>query len=336
MLYKIKKEEERFSELEPVAFKDFMSFGKSEKDLENLLSENLFSVIFEDGNIMPIFQERQGQPEADIYGLNENGDLIIFELKRSSANEGALHQVLRYSQKAGRWNYAELESKFNIYEKKKNISLKEAHKEAFDLEEVLLEKEFNQKQKLVVIGSAADNSLISAIDYWKNSGLDIDFMPYRVYQLNDEIYFEFFAKPYDRHINPSTIKGVLFDTNRNYDENAVWEMFDNDYVAAYGDIKHVIRHIKKKDIVFLTHKGYGIVGAARVKSDVVKKDNHTWYRKVEFLTRKPERGEIRAVSFRDIKSILNKNFYWAKTIKVPYLSKKEAKILLDETKEKLK
>jgi len=31
---------------------------------------------------MPIFQERQLQPEADIYALNREGDLVIFELKR--------------------------------------------------------------------------------------------------------------------------------------------------------------------------------------------------------------------------------------------------------------
>jgi len=44
---------------------------------------------------MPIFQERQYQKEADIYALNEKGELIIFELKRGSAGEGAVHQALR-------------------------------------------------------------------------------------------------------------------------------------------------------------------------------------------------------------------------------------------------
>ena len=36
---------------------------------------------------MPVFQERQYQAEADIYALNEQGELVIFELKRSSAKK---------------------------------------------------------------------------------------------------------------------------------------------------------------------------------------------------------------------------------------------------------
>ena len=336
MLYKIRKEGSEFNEIEPMGFKDFASFGKSEKDLENLISNNLLTTLFEDGSLMPIFQERQWQAEADIYALNSNGDLIIFELKRSSAGEGALHQALRYSQTAGRWTFSELEKKYRTYEKT-DKTLKLAHKEAFDLEEPLLEREFNQKQHLLVIGSAADDSLIEAVNYWKNNGVKIDFLPYRLYKIGKEVYFEFFSKPYDRHINPLNTKGVLFDTNRTYDTNAIWDMYENDYVAAYGDVKHVIYHIKKGDIVFLSHTGHGIVGACKVKGNVDKNDEYTWFRKVEFLTKKTEKGNpLKAMPFWKVREVLSKNFYWAKTIKVPYLSNKEADLLLDELKKYLK
>ncbi len=336
MLYKVKKEENQFTKIEPIGFKDFASFGKSEKDLENLISNNLLTTLFEDGSLMPIFQERQWQAEADIYALNSNGDLIIFELKRSSAGEGALHQVLRYAQTAGRWTYSKLEEKYKTYEKT-DKSLKLAHQEAFDLEEPLLEREFNQNQHLLVVGSAADDSLIEAVNYWKNNGVKIDFLPYRLYEIGDEVYFEFFSKPYDRHINPLNNKGVLFDTNKTYNKNAIWDMFEKDYVAAYGDVKHVIYHIKKGDIVFLSHKGHGIVGACKVKGNVDKKDDYTWLRKVEFLTKKPEKDKpLKAMPFWKVREILNKNFYWAKTIKVPYLSKEEAELLLEKLKEHLK
>ncbi len=89
MLYKIKEQAEVFEKLEPVEFKDFSSFGKLEKDLENLIADSILDVLFEDARLMPVFQERQWQAEADIYALNENGELVIFELKRSSAGKDA-------------------------------------------------------------------------------------------------------------------------------------------------------------------------------------------------------------------------------------------------------
>jgi hypothetical protein len=70
---------------------------------------------------------------------------------------------------------------------------------------------------LWVVGSAAADQLIRGVSYWKSKGLSIDFFPYRIYQLDGRSYFEFFAKPYDRHVNPASLKGVLFNTNRRYD-----------------------------------------------------------------------------------------------------------------------
>jgi hypothetical protein len=333
MLYELKMENENYTKIEPVGFNDFSDFGKTEKYLENLISENQFSTLFEDGSLMPIFQERQWQPEADIYALNSKGELLIFELKTSTAGENALHQILRYAQDANNWTYSTLETKFQHYEKTTD-SLKESHQKAFDLVEPLLEREFNQKQKLLIIGNAADDNLISAIDYWKSNGINIDFIPYRLYKLGNKVYFEMFSKPYDRHINPAKSKGVLFDTNMTYDSNALWEMFNNDMVAAYGDAKKVIYHLNKQDIVFLSHRGAGIVGACIIDGEVIRKDDNTWYRKATYLTEKfPDSESLKAMPFWKVKEILGKNFYWAKTIKVPYLSYIEAKTLLTELKE---
>jgi len=93
---------------------------------------------------MPIFQERQYQAEADIYALNEKGELIIFELKRGAAGEGAVHQALRYAQDAGQWSYANLQKKYQKYTGIE-IELTQAHQDAFNLEHALDAKEINNK-----------------------------------------------------------------------------------------------------------------------------------------------------------------------------------------------
>ena len=333
MLYKLGATNGRFDRLEAVPFKDFSAFGNHEKDLEELIARSILDVLFEDASLMPIFQERQYQAEADIYALNEKGELIIFELKRSVAGEGAVHQALRYAQEAGQWTYATLQSKYQ-HNSASSADLHLAHREAFNLEHALDAKELNKKQHLVIIGSAADESLINAVEYWKHQGLSIEFLPYRVYELAGEKYFEFFALPYDRHKNPGDSKGVLFDTNRSWDEESIWYMLENSRVAAFGDAKRFVEYLYPGDIVFFSHKWTGIVAAGRVKKGTIKApDAETLYREVEFITPVPGKGQpIKGMPFGKVAEITGKSFFWARTIKVPYLSRTEAENLANELK----
>jgi len=333
MLYRLGQNDGKFDKLEPVAFKDFSSFGNLEKDLEELIAKSILDVLFEDASLMPIFQERQYQAEADIYALNEKGELIIFELKRGSAGEGAVHQALRYAQDAGQWTYSTLQNKYQQYTGS-STDLHLSHQEAFNLEHSLDAKELNNKQHLIIIGSAADDSLINAVDYWKHQGVSIDFLPYRIYELNGVKYFEFFALPYDKHKNPSDIKGVLFDTNRSWDEESIWYMMENSRVAAFGDAKRFVDYVYPGDIVFFSHKWTGLVAAGRVKKGRIKApDEETLYRDVEFITPVPKKGEaIKAMPFGKVSEITGKSFFWTRTIKVPYLSRNEAEHLVKELK----
>ncbi len=331
MLYRIKLVDDKYYTLELSEFKDFTSFGNLEKDLEEMIASNILEVLFEEASLMPIFRERKYQAEADIYALNEKGNLVIFELKRGVAGKDAVHQALRYVQDAGKWTFSILQNKYQQYTKSE-IDLRLAHKEAFNLEHQLEANDFNQTQHIIIIGSAADDSLVNAVDYWKRQGISIEFLPYRIYDINGEKYFEFFALPYDKHRNPSEIKGILFDTNRSYDEDAIWYMMENSVVAAFGDATRFIEYIYPGDIVFFSHKWTGLIAAGRVKKGNIKKDNNeTWYRDIEFLTAIPEKGkEIKAMPFQRVCEIMGKRFFWARTIKVPYLSKDEAEILLKE------
>ena len=336
MLYKLEQENDEVLGLEPVEFKDLSSFGKYEKDLENLIASNILDLLFEDSKLMPVFQERLYQAEADIYALNEYGELVIFELKRSSADASAVQQALRYAEDAGQWSYKKLENKYWQYVESEGKSLVDAHRDAFGLEHKLDPKDINKKQHLIVIGSAADESLISSVDYWKKNGLSIEFLPYRLYEIGGKKYFELFAPPYDKHKNPKDVKGVLFDTNRTYDENGIWHMLENKRLEAYGDAKRFVSHVNEGDIVFFSHKWCGVVAAGKVKSKVFKPNSDTWYREVELLTPAPSREEnLLYMPFSKVSDFLGKSFFWARTIKVPYLTKTESLLLDNELKKYL-
>jgi hypothetical protein len=136
--------------LEPLPFKDFSGLGKLEKDLEHLLAANLLDILYEDASLMPVFQERALQPEADLYALDRSGNLVIFELKRGFAGADAMTQVLRYGQTAGQWTYNDLEKRYRKYTRQPQggrpsvaeVPLAEAHKQAFSLDHELLPSEF--------------------------------------------------------------------------------------------------------------------------------------------------------------------------------------------------
>ncbi len=333
------------SKLRPVAFGGFAQIPGREKDLENLLAVHLFDTLFGQTPLLPFHQEAPYQAVADIYALNEDGDVVIFELKRDTADVGALDQLLGYAQKAAFWGYNEIERKYLAYSQRDGSqSLKEAHSHAFNMEpaRTLREDQFNRQQHLWVVASAAADNLIRAVGYWKSKGLSIDFFPYRIYKLDAKPYFEFFAKPYDRHLNPAFAKGVLFDTNRTWDYlpdgkgyGCLRDMLTKRRVAAYGDRKEAVLCFQPGDYAFYSHPGFGIVGAAKITGRKFQKASHPeyveeWYWDVDLLTPLPEDfARIPAMSFADLKTLLAKNFFFAVIDKRPYLSPEESERLVD-------
>lgn len=332
MLFKYKN-----NDLEPLPYYDYSDFKGKEKDLENLLANNLGRLYTESGQLMTIFQERPWQEEPDLCALDKDGNLIIFELKLGNVQCNTTIQVMRYAQLFGQKKYAELNSIFKQY-KNTDEELKYIHAETFGLGDAILsEEQFNREQKLVIVGSSSDISLIEAVDYWKSKNLDIDFLPYRFYKIGGDIYFDFFAKPYDYHINPRDKKGILFDTNRSHNENSVWDMFANSKISAYGSASRYIHSFNKGDYVLYYHKGWGVIGAGIIKTSSVKENpgEDELYHTVDLLTPAiKDKDDIRYISASELCSLLNKNFYFASTIKSPYLSAGEAELIIEELKKK--
>ena len=344
MLYKY----EENGNIEMLPSYDFKDLGGIEKDLENMLANNLNELYSEDEQLMPIFQERKRQPEPDLLALDRNGNLIIFELKRGEAPKDAIIQIMRYCQEYGRYSYYDLNNLYKTYMEKKGKGLQKeseleekylqnAHTEAFNPDHPLPEGEFNRKQKLIIIGSSSEDELRDKINYWKEKGIDIDYIPYRFYEINNEKYFEFFTKPYDYHINVKDKKGIIFDTNRTYDSDAIWDMLKYKKVSAYGSQKKCVKSFCKGDYVLYYHKGWGIVGAGIITSSKPKEitSNEEMYMDVDLLTPQVENNDnLKYIPVSELKGLLNKNFFWAKTTKVPYLSIEESEKVVKRLKEK--
>jgi hypothetical protein len=112
-------------------------------------------------------------------------------------------------------------------------------------------------------------------------------------------------------------------------------MMEKKRVSAYGSRKEEVHRLSKGDLVFYYHKGQGIVAGAEVTGGKVMADaaHDELFWTVKFLTAIPERDKpIHAFSVADIRRVTGKNFFWARTAKVPYLSLTEAQKLLDEVR----
>lgn len=329
MLFTLKAGEKTDLELKPIAFYSLSKLGKLEKDLENVLSGYMINY-----GIMPIYQERKGQAVADIYALDRNGDLYIYELKKDSSGDGSVSQLLRYTEEAGQYTFEDIERNYRSYRNNNTENLQVAHKECFGLEIPLDKTQFNNNQKLYVIANGADDRLKKTINYWKEKGIEIDFIPYRLYKTGskDEYYFEISFKPYDDHYNPGECKGVLFDTNVSGEGNDfLASMIAKHRISALADKKDSVKCFNPGDYVFYSHKGRGIVAGAIVISRKAKEDksNDELYHDVKFFTQTPTNfsKEIPAMPFSRVKAITGFNFYWARTDKRPYLSKEMSELL---------
>jgi len=327
--------------LEPIPYKDIATLGKLEKDLENLIAGNLLSVLFEDNPFLPIFQERSFREEPDIIAMDKGGNIVIIEIKRSKVGSEALTQVFRYAQQIQSWTYETIQDRLRRYLSDDKLDLKMYHRDTFGLPSSLDENHFNRSQRMLIVGNSLDIELINYVEYWRTKGIDIDFIPYRIYELGPKTYLEFFAKPYDVHSNRADIKGVIFDSNRAYDEGALEYMFKRSRVSSFGERADAVYCLHSRDYVFLSHKYVGIVAAAQVVSNVktgaYDDDDDESYVDVRYLTPIPEKidDSMPRMSFSRLSEILDKPFYWARIDKRPYLSKEESEKVIAKLREEV-
>lgn len=164
----------------------------SEKDLENYLRIHLPSLISDD--LMVIAQSRPGQAEADLLGLDRQGELWIFELKKVATSADNLLQVMRYSQNSANLSVDDLSDLYLSHTGKKSDSLVIDFCKHFGFVSPSAAQHWGsalaQRHHLVVIAEGTDEEAIQAVSHWQRSGVDIQLWPYRIHT-GDKIAFQF-------------------------------------------------------------------------------------------------------------------------------------------------
>ncbi len=338
MLYKLERENpERSNKVE---IRDPAHFDLKERHIENFLRSRLAEIVSED-HLMLIGQERPLQEEADLLALDNKGDLYIFELKRWESNSENILQVMRYGQIFGRYAYYELEGLARRQQKLEG-SLKEKHKEYFDLGEALQESQFNQDQVFVLVTNGIDADTISAVDFWSRKGVRIKCVPYRIYDVSDTPYIQFDTYNPDGEVIPEeNTRYFVVNTNKTYMQSAWQDMlgdFEKGKASAYYGRKYSICNIPERSVVYLYHTQTGVIGKGITTSEYRQIDydddeDAEFYVPLDyFWALRENEWDRKAVTAREINENLNTSHRFRQTVFT--ITKRMAEAIDDIAKEK--
>ncbi len=288
MLYKLNADDIESST--PMEVRTPADFNLKEQDIENFLRSRLHEVVSEE-QLMLIGQERKMQEEADLLALDKDGVLYIFELKRWQSSQENILQVMRYGQIFGRYTYEELQD-FAKRQQKLDGSLKEKHKDHFDLDNELSDSKFNTDQVFVLVTNGTDKDTISAVNFWSKKGVNIKCSPYRIYDINGEPYIQFDTYNLDDEVLPDENTGFfIVNTNKTYMSHAWKDMLHDrstGKASAYYDRKSSVSRISKGSRVYLYHTGVGVIACGTASSGYRKTDyqgdvNEEFYVPLKFV-----------------------------------------------------
>jgi len=108
-------------------------------------------------------------------------------------------------------------------------------------------------------------------------------------------------------------------------------------IAAYGDAKRYIDSFRKDDYALFYSKGRGIIAVGQIVTDTPTEVGDEKYHSVRMIVPENFNGDVKALpalSPNEIKTILKRNFYWASTIKTPFLTGVQVEMLIRELKKK--
>ena len=259
MLYKI----DAHRELNKVENVNPSEIGLTENHIVELYANHLNSTASND-ELMLIGKSGPLQEEADLFALDRDGVLYIFEFKRHKRESNNVLQLLRYGQIFGQYLYDDLEELINSLGYIQADSLQSAHRQYFNLPQELDKSRFNHEQALVLITNSADVDAVSALEHWSNQGIKITCLPYRVYSINKQPYIQFDVRDARGYLMQDAETNIFIVNTcvRNMPDGWAY-MIHNSRAAAWGDRAIGINRIKINSVVYLYYSGVGVIAKGR-------------------------------------------------------------------------
>ncbi len=234
--------------IEPVTFSEL---NMTENDIEEILRNSIDMICDEEESMLIVGRQVRNEKNgrSDLTAVDNSGNIVLIEIKRDRKDiehrrEAFEFQAIRYAA-----SYATIEKTDDLV-KKVYAPYIEKYRSEFELGELTsfelgirklneflqvndAQKNFNEKQRIILVASDFDEQTLSAVA-WLNSN-NVDMSCYRLtpYKLNEDIFF------YVEKLLPVT----------NYDDYYV-NLMDKSLIAtASGEKKIIRRSLPKIDLM---------------------------------------------------------------------------------------
>jgi hypothetical protein len=124
---------------------------------------------------------------------------------------------------------------------------------------------------------------------------------------------------------------MLYQLNHNPQGLSIEPVALKDF-SHFGPLEQTLQDAIARNMLDVLFEGSGLLPIFQPRTcqaEIKAVGTEQLYRDVEFITARPKQGErIPAMPFSRVTECTGKNFFWARTMKVPFLRKDEADRLL--------
>lgn len=191
--------------IEPTSFSELQM---NEHDVEELIKNNT-NLIAEDESMLIVGQQVRNSSNGicDLVGLNQNGDLVLIEIKRDrqdieARREAFEFQSIRYA--AGFATLKDVDDLISkIYAPFLEINHNRSNESSLTITELanrnivsffqennIAIEDFNQHQQIILVASDFDEQTKSAVAWLNSNGVEMYCFKLIPYKIKDELYIE--------------------------------------------------------------------------------------------------------------------------------------------------
>lgn len=234
--------------IEPITFSEL---NMTENDIEEILRNSIDMICDEEESMLIVGRQVRNEKNgrSDLTAVDNNGNIVLIEIKRDRKDiehrrEAFEFQAIRYAA-----SYATIEKTDDLV-KKVYAPYIEKYRSEFELGELTsfelgirklneflqindAQKNFNEKQRIILAASDFDEQTLSAVAWLNSNNVDISCYRLIPYKLNEDLFF------YVEKLLPVT----------NYDDYYV-NLMDKSLIAtASGEKKIIRRSLPKIDLM---------------------------------------------------------------------------------------
>ena len=192
------------SRIEPITFSELYM---TENDIEEILRNSIDMICDEEESMLIVGRQVKNEKNgrSDLTAVDNNGDIVLIEIKRDLKDiihrkEAFEFQAIRYAA-----SYATID-KIDDLVRKVYAPYIEKYRDEFELGDLTsfelgirklneflevndAQKDFNEKQRIVLVASDFDDQTLSAVAWLNKNNVDMSCYRLTPYKLNEEVYF---------------------------------------------------------------------------------------------------------------------------------------------------